>query len=67
LDRTEAFFGVSLPIEVPVYGRCDRCGGSGGDRAVCASCHDTGWPKRVGPSRSKSLQAPEPASATRSI
>jgi DnaJ-class molecular chaperone len=42
LDRTEAFFGVSLPIEVPVYGRCDRCGGSGGDAAVCASCHGYG-------------------------
>jgi molecular chaperone DnaJ len=39
LDRTEAFFGVSLPIEVPVYARCDRCGGSGGDWGVCASCH----------------------------
>jgi DnaJ-class molecular chaperone len=42
LDRTEAFFGVSLPIEVPVYGRCDRCGGSGGDGGVCASCHGYG-------------------------
>ncbi|HEV2174078.1 MAG TPA: DnaJ domain-containing protein [Nitrospira sp.] len=42
LDRTEAFFGVRLPIEVPVYGRCDRCGGSGGDWGVCASCHGYG-------------------------
>src|SRR5713101_4170394 len=48
LDRSEAFFGVSLPIEVPVYARCDRCGGSGGDWGVCASCHgyrmaETSW------------------------
>jgi len=42
LDRTEAFFGVSLPIEVPVYARCDRCGGSGGDWGVCTSCHGYG-------------------------
>jgi molecular chaperone DnaJ len=42
LDRTEAFFGVSLPIEVPVYTQCDRCGGSGGDWGVCASCHGYG-------------------------
>jgi molecular chaperone DnaJ len=39
LDRTEAFFGVSLPIEVPVYAPCDQCLGSGGDWGVCASCH----------------------------
>jgi molecular chaperone DnaJ len=42
LDRTEAFFGVSLPLEVPAYARCDRCGGSGGDWGVCASCHGYG-------------------------
>jgi molecular chaperone DnaJ len=42
LDRIEALFGVSLPIEVPVYARCDRCGGSGGDWGVCASCHGYG-------------------------
>jgi molecular chaperone DnaJ len=42
LDRAEAFLGVSLPIEVPVYARCDRCGVSGGDWAVCASCHGYG-------------------------
>src|SRR5712691_3196872 len=43
LDRTEAFFGVSLPIEVPVYGRCARCWGSGGgDWGVCGSCHGYG-------------------------
>jgi molecular chaperone DnaJ len=42
LDRAEAFLGVSLPIEVPVYARCDRCGGSGGDWGVCASCHGYG-------------------------
>jgi molecular chaperone DnaJ len=42
LDRTEAFFGVRLPIEVPVYAPCDRCGGSGGDWGACASCHGYG-------------------------
>ena len=42
LDTREAFFGVSLPIEVPVYARCDRCGSSGGDWGVCASCHGYG-------------------------
>jgi molecular chaperone DnaJ len=42
LDRTEAFFGVTLPIDVPVYARCDRCGGSGGDWGMCASCHGYG-------------------------
>jgi molecular chaperone DnaJ len=42
LDRAEAFLGVSLPIEVPGYARCDRCGGSGGDWGVCASCHGYG-------------------------
>jgi DnaJ-class molecular chaperone len=42
LDRTEAFFGVTFPIEVPVYARCDRCGGSGGDWGVCALCHGYG-------------------------
>jgi DnaJ-class molecular chaperone len=46
LDRTEAFFGVSLPIEVPVYARCDRCRGSGGDWAVCASCHGYGMAEK---------------------
>jgi DnaJ-class molecular chaperone len=40
LDRTEAFFGLTLPIEVPVYARCDPCGGSGGDWG--ASCHGYG-------------------------
>jgi len=34
LDPTETFFGVTLPIEVPIYERCDRCWGSGGDRGV---------------------------------
>ena len=29
-------------IEIPVYARCDRCGGSGGDWGVCASCHGYG-------------------------
>ena len=33
LDRREAFLGVSMPIEVPVYVRCSRCGGNGGDGA----------------------------------
>lgn len=42
LDRFEALSGVRLPIEVPVYARCDRCGGSGGDWGVCASCHGYG-------------------------
>jgi len=42
LDRTEAFFGVRIPIEVPVYTLCDRCAGSGGDWGVCASCHGYG-------------------------
>ncbi len=42
LDRTEAFFGVTLPIEFPVYARCNRCRGSGGDWRVCASCHGYG-------------------------
>jgi molecular chaperone DnaJ len=42
LDRTEAFFGVRLPIEVPVYALCNRCAGSGGDWGVCASCHGYG-------------------------
>jgi molecular chaperone DnaJ len=42
LDRTEAFLGVFVPIEVPVYARCDRCGGSGGDWGVCVSCHGYG-------------------------
>jgi len=42
LNRTEAFFGVSLPTEVPIYARCDRCWGSGGDWGVCPSCHGYG-------------------------
>ena len=42
LNRTAAFFGVSVPVEVPVYTRCDRCGGSGGDWGLCASCHGYG-------------------------
>ena len=42
LDTREAFFGVSMPIEVPVYARCGRCGGSGGEWAVCPLCHGYG-------------------------
>jgi molecular chaperone DnaJ len=42
LDTREAFFGASVPIEVPVYAPCDRCGGSGGEWGVCASCHGYG-------------------------
>jgi molecular chaperone DnaJ len=42
LDRSEAFFGVSMPIEVPVYVRCSRCGGSGGEWGVCPLCHGHG-------------------------
>jgi len=53
LDRTEAFFGVSLPIEVPVYVRCGRCGGSGGSWGVCGSCHGYGL---AGSSRTVSLE-----------
>ena len=36
LDTREAFFGASVPIEVPVYARCGRCGGSGGEWSVCS-------------------------------
>ena len=42
LDTREAFFGVSMPIEVPVYVRCSRCGGSGGEWGVCPLCHGYG-------------------------
>jgi molecular chaperone DnaJ len=42
LDRAEAFFGVTLPIDVPVYTRCDRCRGSGGEWGLCSSCHGYG-------------------------
>jgi DnaJ-class molecular chaperone len=42
LDRAEAFFGGTLPIEVPVYARCDRCGGSGGDWVCARHVTDTG-------------------------
>ena len=42
LDRREASFGVSIPIEVPAYGRCSRCGGSGGEWGVCPLCHGFG-------------------------
>ena len=42
LDPREAFFGVSVPIEVPVYVRCSRCRGSGGDWGVCPLCHGYG-------------------------
>jgi len=42
LDTREAFFGTSVPIEVPVYDRCVRCGGSGGEWCVCAACHGYG-------------------------
>jgi DnaJ-class molecular chaperone len=42
LDAREAFFGVTVPIELPVYARCDRCGGSGGEWAVCPLCHGYG-------------------------
>ena len=34
MDRTDAFFGARLPIEVPVYARCDCYGSSGGDWGV---------------------------------
>jgi len=42
LDTREAFFGVSMPIEVPVYVRCSPCGGSGGECGVCPLCHGYG-------------------------
>jgi DnaJ-class molecular chaperone len=42
LDTREAFFGVSVPIEVPVYVRCRRCGGGGGEWGVCPLCHGYG-------------------------
>ena len=42
LDTREAFFGVSVPIEVPVYARCGRCGSSGGEWSVCSLCHGYG-------------------------
>ena len=42
LDAREAFFGVTVPIEMPVYVRCDRCWGSGGEWAVCPLCHGYG-------------------------
>jgi len=42
LDQAEAFFGVRLPIGVPVYTLCDRCGGTGGDWGLCALCHGYG-------------------------
>ena len=42
LDTREACFGVTVPIEVPVYVRCGRCGSSGGEWAVCPLCHGYG-------------------------
>ena len=42
LDRREAFLGVSMPIEVPVYVRCSRCGGNGGEWGACPLCHGYG-------------------------
>jgi len=46
LDAHETFFGVSVPIEVPVYVRCSRCGGSGGEWGVCPLCHGYGMAQR---------------------
>jgi DnaJ-class molecular chaperone len=42
LDAREAFFGISVPIEVPVYVRCSRCGGGGGEWSACPVCHGYG-------------------------
>ena len=42
LDTREAFFGVTVPIEMPVYVRCGRCGSSGGEWSVCPLCHGYG-------------------------
>src|ERR1700752_2305770 len=39
-DTREAFFGVSVPIEVLGYVRCSRCEGGGGEwGVVCPLCH----------------------------
>jgi molecular chaperone DnaJ len=42
LDTCEAFFGVYMPIEVPVYVRCSRCGDGAGEWTVCPLCHGYG-------------------------
>jgi len=42
LDTREAFFGASVPLEVPAYVRRTRCGGSGGEWGVCPLCHGYG-------------------------
>ena len=42
LDTREAFFGVTVPIEVPVYVRCGQCGSSGGEWSMCPLCHGYG-------------------------
>lgn len=44
LDPEEAALGGDLPLEVPVFVRCRRCGGSGGEFPFfCALCSGQGW------------------------
>lgn len=51
LDPEEAALGGDLPLEVPLYLRCPRCGGSGGDFPfLCSICRGEGWqwaPRKV--------------------
>lgn len=51
LDREEAAWGGDLPLEVPLYVRCPRCGGSGSDFPfLCSLCRGEGWqqaPRKV--------------------
>lgn len=43
LSRREARHGATLPLEVPVWGACQRCGGRGGTWAeLCGSCAGSG-------------------------
>lgn len=44
LDPDEAACGVSLPLDVPVYESCPRCGGRGGAFPFpCLLCNGKGW------------------------
>ena len=43
LSRREAREGATLPLEVPVMGVCERCGGRGGTWAeICGCCAGSG-------------------------